>query len=258
LGTEEARRFFESVSERALSEAKDEIVRARAAAVVIDEAQDFQPDDWRLARCLAGDEGNIWAFADPHQKFVATAKMEETGFYYRQLYKQYRSHPTILALAEALADHEANFSLIREGWDARRIGLIACADRDQLNETIAREVHRLTDEGFQRKQIAILSLARSTNPRRVVAREKLGTYALAKADEIALDNRMAADTALRFKGLERSAIIVTDFSLRGTETESEWRSRQYIAVTRAQSVVRIVDTRESLSKESVLATLLSW
>jgi Rad3-related DNA helicase len=110
LGTEEARRFFESVSERALSEAKDEIVRARAAAVVIDEAQDFQPDDWRLARCLAGDEGNIWAFADPYQKFVANAKMPETGFYYRELYKQYRSHATILALANALAGREASIS----------------------------------------------------------------------------------------------------------------------------------------------------
>jgi hypothetical protein len=258
LGTEEARRFYESVSERALSEAGDEILRARAAAVVIDEAQDFQPDDWLLAKFLAGDEGNIWAFADPQQKFVANNKMPETGFYYRQLYKQYRSHPTILALAEALAGHEANLPLVREGWDAGRIGLITCPDRDQLNDTIAGEVHRLTDEGFQRRQIAVLSLARSTNPARVVAREKLGTYALAKADALAADARLTADTALRFKGLERDAIIITDFSLHGTETESEWRLRQYIAVTRAQSVVRIVDTRESLSKESVLATLLSW
>jgi len=258
LGTDEARRFYESVCERALNDAADEILRAKAAAVIIDEAQDFQPDDWQLATFLAGDEGNIWAFADPRQKFVATAKMEDTGFYYRPLYKQYRSHPSILALAEALAGREADLGLIREGWDSGRIRLITCTDRDQLEETVGREIHRLTDQGFQRRQVAILSLARSTSAGRIVARKKLGSYVLAKAD-VPADGRVTADTALRFKGLERSAIIVTDFSLRETETKlEEWRARLHIAVTRAQSVVRLIDTRESLSIEPVLARLLTW
>jgi DNA helicase IV len=184
--------------------------------------------------------------------------MEDTGFYYRPLYKQYRSHPSIFALAEALAGREADLGLIREGWDSGRIRLIACADRDQLEETVGREIHRLTDQGFQRRQIAILSLARSTIAGRIVARKKLGSYVLAKAD-ILPDGRVTADTALRFKGLERSAIIVTDLSLCGTETKSEeWRARLHIAVTRAQSVVRIIDTRESLSLDPVLARLLTW
>jgi hypothetical protein len=258
LGTDEAKRFYESICTRALNQAGDQILRAKAAAVIIDEAQDFQPDDWELAKFLAGDDGNIWAFADPHQKFVATARMEDTGFYYRSLYKQYRSHPSIFALAEALAGRDADLGLIREGWDSGRIRLITCADRDQLEETIGSEIHRLTDHGFQRRQVAILSLARSTSAARIVARKKLGTYALAKADGPA-DRGVTADTALRFKGLERSAIIVTDLSLRGTETKlEEWRARLHIAVTRAQSVVRIIDTRESLSLDPVLGRLLTW
>jgi superfamily I DNA and RNA helicase len=148
--------------------------------------------------------------------------------------------------------------LIREGWDSDRIRLIACADRDQLEETVAVGIRQLTDQGFERRQFAILSLARSTIAGRIVARKKLGSYVLAKAD-ILPDGRVTADTALRFKGLERSAIIVTDFSLRGTETKLEgWRARLLIAVTRAQSVVRIIDTRESLSLDPVLARLLTW
>jgi len=148
--------------------------------------------------------------------------------------------------------------LIREGWDSGRIRLITCTDRDQLEETVGREIHRLTDQGFQRRQVAILSLARSTSAGRIVARKKLGSYVLAKAD-VPADGRVTADTALRFKGLERSAIIVTDFSLRETETKlEEWRARLHIAVTRAQSVVRLIDTRESLSIEPVLARLLTW
>jgi hypothetical protein len=184
--------------------------------------------------------------------------MPDTGFYYRELFNQYRSHPSILALAEALAGRAPDLNLIREGWEAGRVRLISCADRDQLEETVAAGVRQLTDQGFERHQIAILSLARSTSAGRIVAREKLGPYALAKADA-PVDRRITADTALRFKGLERSAIIVADFSLRGTETKlEEWRARLHIAVTRAQSVVRIIDTRKSLLIEPVLATLLTW
>jgi superfamily I DNA and RNA helicase len=76
LGTDEAKSFYESVCQRALGEAADQILQARAAAVIIDEAQDFQPDDWELAMFLAGDEGDIWAFADPRQKFVGAPECQ--------------------------------------------------------------------------------------------------------------------------------------------------------------------------------------
>ncbi len=62
---------------------------------------------------------------------------------------------------------------------------------------------------------------------------------------------MVAETFLRFKGLERPAIIVTDLHL------ARDRVRMYIALTRALSTVRIVDTRDSFVHDPVLWSLIA-
>ncbi len=64
---------------------------------------------------------------------------------------------------------------------------------------------------------------------------------------------MVAETFLRFKGLERPAIIITDLSL--AISKPDYKKRMYIALTRALSTVRIVDTRNSVSCDPFLRPL---
>jgi DNA helicase IV len=63
------------------------------------------------------------------------------------------------------------------------------------------------------------------------------------------ENEIIYDTFLRFKGLERPAIIVTDLNLINDRREV----RMYIAVTRALTALRIVATRDAILTDPVLA-----
>jgi hypothetical protein len=42
--------------------------------------------------------------------------------------------------------------------------------------------------------------------------ERIGAYRIVKADDLAAEHEIVDDTFLRFKGLERPAVIVTDLS----------------------------------------------
>jgi hypothetical protein len=65
-------------------------------------------------------------------------------------------------------------------------------------------------------------------------------------------DHIVADTFLRFKGLERPAIIVTDLRLVTDRADV----RMHIALTRALDVVRLVAAKEDLVGISGLGPLL--
>jgi DNA helicase IV len=66
---------------------------------------------------------------------------------------------------------------------------------------------------------------------------------------------VVAEIFLRFKGLERPAIIIIDISL--ALDEPDYQKRMYIALTRALSTARIIDTGDSLLRDPFLGPLCS-
>jgi len=62
------------------------------------------------------------------------------------------------------------------------------------------------------------------------------------------------DTFLRFKGLERLAVIVTDL---GGVVNSKREVRLYIALTRALDLVRVVGEAASVREDPVLGHLVA-
>jgi hypothetical protein len=60
------------------------------------------------------------------------------------------------------------------------------------------------------------------------------------------------DTFLRFKGLERPAVIVTDLPGSRPDGDESLRVRMHIAVSRAQSALRIIGTRPAMLADPVL------
>ena len=61
------------------------------------------------------------------------------------------------------------------------------------------------------------------------------------------------ETFLRFKGLERPAIIITDVHLAIEKTD--YAKRMYIALTRALATVCIIDSRDALLRDPILRRL---
>jgi hypothetical protein len=66
------------------------------------------------------------------------------------------------------------------------------------------------------------------------------------------EENIICDTFLRFKGLERPAVIVTDLRL----VSNLYEKRMHIAVSRALSLLRIVGLESEIQKDERLAGLV--
>ncbi len=62
---------------------------------------------------------------------------------------------------------------------------------------------------------------------------------------------IVCDTFLRFKGLERPAVIVTDLRL----VSDRYERRMYIAVSRALDVLTIIGVKNEIDGDPLLAAL---
>jgi hypothetical protein len=73
------------------------------------------------------------------------------------------------------------------------------------------------------------------------------------ADDAGITDAVVCDTFLRFKGLERPAVIVTDL---GGVANTKREVRMHIALTRALDLVRIVADEVAMGQDPVLSDLV--
>jgi hypothetical protein len=85
--------------------------------------------------------------------------------------------------------------------------------------------------------------------------EKLGQTPAVRADHAAAAGALVTDTFLRFRGLERPFIVVTDLPGDCGRELSNSDVRMHIALTRATVGVTIVATPDALRREPRLAPL---
>jgi len=250
LTPDEQARFWDAVSLRAGAEALPKL-KPPWDAVIVDEGQDFAEEDWLLARELAG-KGLLWAFMDPAQSFWPERRLPAGLFQARfRLNTCYRCPPEILALARmftAPVPAAADVELAKAGVSSGRIGIVACPSASSERDKVAQEIEKLRSEGLALSDIAVVSLRGQTSPESVVHAPRLGNHVVVGADDDAIESSVVAETFLRYKGLERPAIIVADLGL----VKDRLGVRMHIAVTRALDFVRIVAAKEALSKHTVL------
>ena len=141
--------------------------------------------------------------------------------------------------------------LIREGLEAGTIRIIETKDASQIPKAVDTEVANLLRSGLHPGDIAILSLAgRGTQGSITKAQKMFGGRPVLAADNRNAASGLVADTYLRFKGLERAAVIVTDFHLPASQTNLP--VRLFIAMTRAQDCLRIVIPTPVLNSHRLL------
>jgi hypothetical protein len=122
-------------------------------------------------------------------------------------------------------------------------------------EQIGHEIGRLLGSGLEPSDVAVLSLRGAAESESIVHRERIGTHRVVRAHDPDAALNAVVETFLRFKGLERPAIIITDISL--ALDKPDYQKRMYIALTRALSTARIIDTRDSLLGDPLLRPLCS-
>lgn len=205
----------------------------RPDLVVVDEAQDLEPSDWLLVEALVGDRG-LWAFFDVRQTFWRDRAIPAALFSTAarlKLKQQHRNPPDLSAFALSYVDD----TLPRKRPDPSVLKLSIARDGDVF-ERVRHELDLLRKNGARPEDIAVLSLA-GRDKSQLVGLDKLGSHRLALADSAESANRTIVDTFLRFKGLDRPFVIITEL-VHGASMRYE--IRMHIALTRATVGVVVV------------------
>jgi hypothetical protein len=222
-----------------------ELCEQRWDTVVVDEAQDLEEEAWLLVQELA-DGRRLWGFHDPGQSFWTDrhppAQLFGTTFV---LPRGQRCPAGVEALANRFAGAAADGRLVEEAKAAGTLALVAAPSASSLADKVGEEVDRLLSAGLAPGDIGIVSLRGRTGRDAIFTRERIGRHRFVGADHPEMEDRLVADSFLRWKGLERPAVVVTD--LPDAEL-SQLGIRMYVALTRALVCARLVGTRQQLAR----------
>ncbi len=213
--------------------------------VVIDEAQDLQREAWQFVATLAKDK-RLWAFHDPGQGYWEDRSPPRDLFKasYRLL-KQQRCPPAVQALADRCQGQAVDADLIERGRQDGSVGAVVVPPGGSVADAVAEEVVRLLGTGLALGDIGVVSLRGQSARKPGSGTPTFGPYQAVRADDEQMADHLVADTFLRWKGLERPAIIVTDLpdgNLRQLPV------RLNVALTRATVAVRLVGSAGSLGR----------
>lgn len=229
-------------------------VPAGAAAhgmVVVDEAQDFTEGDWELAKAVAAG-GPLWAFGDAGQSFWPERVLPR-GLFGAQwnLRARYRCPEPLASFADRYRpDREGGDAAAREGLKRfPELRVVRVDDRASTLDRAKVEVARALRDGARPGDIAILSL-RGKSKSVLVQQRRLGDVTLARADAADAGEHVVADTFLRFKGLERPFIIVTEL-----DAGEKYEVRMHVALTRATLQAVVIATTQDVELDPRLAPL---
>jgi hypothetical protein len=213
-------------------------------AVIVDEAQDFTAYDWDLIKAIAG-EGPIWAFGDAAQSFWRDRAVPADLFpFHFKLTERYRCPEALAAFAD----------LYREGAAAAapepvpELRIVRAPSEAMVATKIENEIHTATSERTHPGDIAVLSLA-GKSVSKLCSGNAFGKHGVVRADDPRAADFVVADTFLRFKGLERPLIVVTELG----KGRSNYDVRMHIALTRATLACVVVATAEEIAADPRLA-----
>lgn len=228
----------------------------RFELVVIDEAQDLEPADWSLIEALSS-QADRWIFRDPRQRFWRDRRVPAellVGAATFELQHQQRSPPALMRFADRYASQrapEALSPLVEEAQDDPLAPIrVVTAGSDSLLERVKVELDALILAGARSSDIAVLSLGGQLRGS-LLKQAALGDHALVRADSPLAAGNVIADTFLRFKGLERPFVIVTELIEGRTRT---YETRMHIALTRAAVCALVVCTPDDVLADPRLAS----
>jgi hypothetical protein len=251
--TSEPSEYWNSVSLRAAIEGLPS-EENRWDCVIVDEGQDFSEDDWALAQECMRRIGRFWVFADEAQAFWKNRSIPENiqNYFKIKLSRSYRCPQHIQNLVDCYAGRcQPDFELLREGVQESIIK-VTTSSEEKLTKQIGKEINRLLSEGLKPNEIAVISVRGRGAQENICHVSQIGEHKVVPATHKEADSQIICDTFLRFKGLERPAVIVTDLRL----VSDLYEKRMHIATSRALNLLRIVGLEYEIRKDSRLSELL--
>lgn len=196
-------------------------------------------------------------FADETQSFWSDRRIPQVGpqkWYRQSLNTAYRCPPSIQMLSGCYAGYcEMESDLIKEGIQENVIKFIE-SDEQSLSKTIQNEVTSLINDGVKPSDIAILSVRGMNDADNIMNRtDQFTELTVVQATDPQADSEIVCDTFLRFKGLQRPVIIVTDLRLVSAKF---YDIRMHLAISRSQSFLRIIAGRDEFLKDDRLSVFI--
>jgi hypothetical protein len=247
---ENTNQYWDNVCIRAADEVLP-IIKQTWDAIIIDEGQDFSDDEWLFVDELSKTCEYFWVFYDQRQAFWRDRALPHflKEAFQCTLPTSYRCPEPIVNLADAYLGNPINLDLIKTAQKNGIISLVSCPNASAIRNKIENEINKLLGEGLSPSDIAILILRGKAA---ILDFRTIGCHKTVLCDDPTMTSNIVADGFLRFKGLERPAIIIFGLEL----VNSALGKRMYIALTRALTAVRIVADQETLKKDSILRQLL--
>src|SRR5690606_32597892 len=151
-------------------------------AVIVDEGQDLDEDDWIFVAHCAND-GPLWVFYDPAQRFwtdrSVPTELVPVSF---RLPRIYRTPSALSALAASFAERPEGPHPVQEAIDAGSLVLVTAHDEASVTKSVERELTRLLAEQVDPSDIAIISLRGQSDASSIAHLDTLGGRRLVRAD----------------------------------------------------------------------------
>lgn len=237
--------FWNRVSLRAIEHLPE--VSQRSDCVVVDEGQDFAEADWKWVEALAAKRA-LWIFHDPLQSFWRDRRIPEdvqASFPHLKLKNQQRCPEVVARFAQRFASKDVPEAACGARPEDRAALQLIVGEESELLPRLAATLDQLIHDGARPEEIAVLSLGGQKRSE-LQQLSEVGRHRLARCDAPEASRQVVADTFLRFKGLERPFVIVSELE---SGLDHRFGTRMHIALTRATVGVRILCTPAELDRD---------
>lgn len=216
-------------------------------ALILDEGQDFSREDWEFVKALSRGKP-VWAFADPGQGFWEDRPLPLELFETKaRLPRRYRCPEALATFADSYrSDGERHQAALPEDL-ADSLTVVLLPPGSALVTTLRALTDIALADGTRPSDIALLSLAGQTHSE-LCRLQHVGPHAVRRGDADDAAEHIICDTFLRFKGLERPLIIVTELD----RVRSRYEVRMHTALTRAQVHCIVVASEQALANDERL------
>lgn len=246
-----AKVFWEEGVADILQQAFDILVgeerQERFGAVVVDEAQDFEPMWWfSLTEDLLEHDGHLLVFLDPEQSLRGKVERPELGLPPPlRLDTNCRNTRRVTRFsAELLGLQVKPFRFSPDGLPAK---VIRAASATQQKGLAQQRVARLLGEcGLKPKDIALIGPAAKPNGSLADLKSIQGIPLVTDPEDWRAGGGLLVTTARSFKGLEASAVVAYDIGRFGALFT---RADLYVACTRAIYLLELIVHDEQVRAE---------